>query len=178
MSKQSQFHAAINNGDTNLFKLFLAEGGVDIFFRSNVPLLKAIESNSIEIAKIILAHPRINLDERYSVIDTAAKFNRIELLSILLKDTRIQFYNTQHYAVIYACLYNYPEVLDMLIEDGRFNLSYDNDKAFHSAYKRKHYNIMETLWKHEEVRKSLKHTQPKIYEDFFNQKMKNKLEEF
>jgi ankyrin repeat protein len=80
--KRTALHIAIESSNLDIVE-FLVENNADIFMSDPNPIVYAIELNKILIFKYFLT--KINIENHKSLILFAAKFNRIEIIRLLLE---------------------------------------------------------------------------------------------
>jgi len=138
--------AAAKHNQLAVARLLLNDKRSNPSCEDNYPLCKASENGYVEMVKLLLADPRLELRETlddYS-LGWAARNNHVEIVKLLLEDGRIHpfpdsspFFSSTAYGhqwgFSWACEYAHPELVKLFLKDHRFHVPQHNREAIFMA---------------------------------------------
>jgi hypothetical protein len=108
----------------------------------------------------------------------ASENGRIEIIKLLLKDSRVNPASGKNLSLRDASENGKFEIVKLLLNDPRVDPSdFDNDAIWY-AHSNRHIDILKLLWKNIKVKNTLQKDNPKLHKELTQQDIKNKIEQF
>ena len=136
------FDVAVANGQAQIVSLLLDDPRVIIHSST---FNTAVEKGHVDVVKLFLGHPLIQLTNAHLnwALNIAVRYHHIDVATLFLNHPR--FSPTSHDILSDAVSVKDPDMVKLLLRDGRFDPSYDDNHALVEAARVGHTEIFNLL---------------------------------
>ncbi|KAJ3007511.1 UNVERIFIED_CONTAM: hypothetical protein HDU68_003473 [Siphonaria sp. JEL0065] len=134
-------------GYTSLARLLLTHPRVDPAAGDNLPIKVAVSGWHTETVRLLLQSPRVNPSvEKNFALKVAANAGYHEIVKLLLKASRLYISVEDGAAILgNACQQGFINIVQTLLEDGRVDPSYEQNKCLFLASQFGHVDVVKAL---------------------------------
>ena len=142
-------------------------------------LIKVINNDNVVFFEKLLNNPAYETkNSNYYILMHAIKKKHIPIIKILLKDKNTDPIQHNNYALGVSCDFNLIEIMHILLKDKRILPEFNDNVAMLIAHSKGNQTCIDTLWKYQNVKKTLQKSHPRIFNELMVLDMQDKIEDF
>lgn len=150
------FIEACKNGRVDLVKEFLQNSRFDPARNHAEVVQVACIAGQADIVEILLADPRISVDDGYFVLYTACSLGKLEVVKVFAKNKKYDMTHYESNALSRACFYGQLPVVEYLLENTNVDPTANKIFPLYVAAENGHVEVVKKLLEH--IKKSLEAT--------------------
>jgi hypothetical protein len=180
LNKITQFKESIEKNDLPKIKSLLNDPDINPSFDNNWAILHAAKHGYINIIELLLNNENFNFSDdnlKWAISFPATKGD-IQTLKAIINIEKFDITEYLIYGVISAAENGHADVVELLISDKRMHPLQSYLRALTQAYKIKHHNVVELLWKKTSVRHCIKKYYIALYNELSQKYIKHKIDKF
>lgn len=143
-ASENPLQIAVENGFIEIVR-FLMKDPRSTSAITNELLTSAIITKKFTVLKELLNDSRFNLNDRLIALVQAIKDDNIEIVKMLLQDPHMNLITNYNYALTIAIDYRRNDILKFLLADSRIDPSFNNNEVIHFAAARGYNDIIKLL---------------------------------